>query len=131
MLPMELVSNFLNSLKDKNGNEWSFAVKLYAGSISEQAVPLETALYENYPNPFNPYTTIRYSLKENLHTKLVIYNMLGQSIRTLVNGPMTPGVHTAQWDGCNEHGQHVSSGLYFYKLTAGSHVDTKRMMLIE
>ncbi len=119
------------SIVDENGNEWKFALKLYVGAITEESAPLCTALHNNYPNPFNPCTTIKYSLEKNFHTKLVIYNTIGQAVRTLVDGPMVSGFHTVEWDGMNEHGQKVSSGLYLYKLTAGSHIDTKRMMLIE
>ncbi len=118
-------------LRDKDGNEWSFALKLKINDQNEETQPLATALYENYPNPFNPSTTIRYSLSENLHTNVVVYNTLGQTVRTLVNEHVTAGMHTIEWDGRNDLGQKVSSGMYIYKLTAGSYVSTKRMMLIE
>jgi len=115
------------TLEDTAGNKWDYTVTLHA----QQGKPLEYALHENYPNPFNPTTTIQYVLKESQLTKLVIYNSLGQAIRTLVNEQQTAGVHTVQWNGCNDHGQKVSSGVYLYQLKAGSFVKTKRMMLIE
>jgi hypothetical protein len=90
------------------------------------------SLSQNYPNPFNPTTTISYTLKERSRVSLRIYNVAGQLIRTLVNGTKTPGeVHTATWDGRNDTGQSVSSGVYFYKLVAGSYVQTKKMVLLK
>jgi len=119
------------TLKDNKGNTWNYSVKIHVGSIAETEQPAFNALYENYPNPFNPTTTITYSLSENSRTKLVIYNTLGQEVRTLVNAPNTAGFHTVLWDGRNDNGQKISSGVYFYKLTAGTFIQTKRMMLVE
>ncbi len=115
------------TLEDSAGNKWEYTMKLYP----QQGRPIEYSLHENYPNPFNPSTTISYSLKENKHTQLVIYNALGQKIRTLVHEPQTAGIHAIQWNGQNENGEQVSSGIYFYRLTAGSFIQTRRMMLIE
>ena len=78
-----------------------------------------------------PTTTIRYVLKESHLAHLVVYNSLGQKIRTLVHEPQTAGIHTIQWNGKNENGEKVASGIYFYQLKAGSFVKTRRMMLIE
>ena len=114
-------------LSDDKGNLWSFTAIMHVNS----GKPLEYALYENYPNPFNPSTTIKYSLKTAGHTKLTIYNMLGQKIQTLVNEPKTAGIHTVKWDGRNSLGEQTSSGVYFYRIEAGDFVKTKRMILIE
>ena len=119
------------TLKDNKGNIWDYTFKVYVGFVAESDVPAVNALHSNYPNPFNPTTTISYSLKENLHTKLVIYNTLGQEVRRLVDSTNNAGVHMVQWNGRNNNGQKVSSGLYFYKINAGSFVQTKRMMLLE
>jgi hypothetical protein len=90
------------------------------------------SLSQNYPNPFNPTTTITYTLAERADVSLRIYNVAGQLIRTLVNETGSPGeVHTATWDGRNDAGQSVSSGVYFYRLTAGSYVQTKKMVLLK
>ncbi|MFC1574140.1 FlgD immunoglobulin-like domain containing protein, partial [Candidatus Latescibacterota bacterium] len=75
--------------------------------------------------------TIRYSLRENRHTTLTVFNSLGQEIRTLVDSPQTAGVHTASWDGRNELGQNVSSGVYLYRLRSGGYVKTMKMVLFE
>ena len=125
--PQKAVTELPFMLKDDSGNKWNFTVLLNVNS----GKPICNALYDNFPNPFNPVTTIRYSLKENIHTSLVIYNSLGQQIRTLVDYPQTAGIHALQWDGKNDYGQKVSSGLYFYMFKSGSFVQTKRMMLLE
>ena len=115
------------TLTDDKGASWDFSLPVLVNAC----VPVSNALYENFPNPFNPETTIHYSLHENEYAKLVIYNSLGQVVRTLVDEPVTAGIHTVQWNGVNESGQKVSSGVYFYRLTAGSFAKTKRMMLVE
>jgi len=115
------------TLVDASGNTWNYtaSVRVSAGT------PLQYALHANYPNPFNPSTTICYSLIDAQHTKLTVFNAIGQTIRTLVNEPQTAGIHTVQWDSRNSLGEQVSSGVYFYRLEAGTYVKTKRMMLIE
>lgn len=116
------------TLRDAYGNIWNSPVLVRASTGS---LPLQNALYENYPNPFNPSTTIKYSLKEAQKTSLVIYNSLGQKIRTLIDAPQSAGIHNIQWDGKNDRRQQVSSGVYFFKLNAGKFVQTKRMMMME
>ena len=118
-------------LKDNTGNQWNFSMKVYIGS-NEESTPLAfDALYDNFPNPFNPITTIKYSLKEDKYIELVIYNSLGQEIRTLVNTYIEAGMHTVKWDGKNNNGQKVSSGLYVYRLQAGNFTKTKRMLMLQ
>ena len=88
-------------------------------------------LKNNYPNPFNPTTTIEYSLKNNMNVKLSVYNVVGQKVKTLVNSSQTPGNHSVKWKGLNESGKRVSSGIYFYKLRSGSNVKMKKMILLK
>jgi len=114
-------------LQDDKGNRWDFSVKICANST----LPLMNFLENNFPNPFNPSTTINYYLKDNVHTKLVIYNTLGQKVRTLVDEQKAAGFYSVKWDGKNENGQMVSSGVYFYKFKAGNFVKTQKMMLLE
>lgn len=99
--------------------------------IAENAIPEEFILGSNYPNPFNPSTTLQYGLKENTHVVLTIYNMLGQEVRTLVNEVQTAGYKAVQWDGKNNAGTQVPSGIYIYKLQAGSFVSSKKMLLVK
>ena len=87
-------------------------------------------LHQNYPNPFNPTTTIDYALSANNHVTLKIYNLIGQEVRTLVNLYQVSGHHEAMWDGKDNHGQSVSSGIYLYRLQVGSQTITKKMTLL-
>jgi photosystem II stability/assembly factor-like uncharacterized protein len=81
-------------------------------------VPQKFSLSQNYPNPFNPSTSISYGLPEQSYVRLRVFNMLGQNVRTLVSGAQGAGTYEVVWDGKNAAGQHVSSGLYFYRLEA-------------
>jgi len=88
-------------------------------------------LSQNYPNPFNLSTKIEYSLPKDGYVHLTIYNVLGQKVKTLVDDEMNAGTHTITWDGTNEYGQVVSSGIYFYRLVAGENMVTKKMILMK
>ena len=88
-------------------------------------------LSQNYPNPFNPSTTIRYEIKHPSKVTLKIYNLLGQEVRTLVNKQQSNGIHFVVWDGKNERGQMVGSGVYFYRLQAGDFMKTRKMVLVK
>ncbi|MCG8606230.1 T9SS type A sorting domain-containing protein, partial [bacterium] len=94
------------------------------------AVPSEYALLQNYPNPFNPTTEIRFQLPEPSSVVLKIFNAIGQEIRTLTDSQYDSGLHRVRWDGNDENGRAVSSGIYFYKLKAGSFTEVKKMSLL-
>jgi serine protease AprX len=112
------------------------------------SVPTGFALYQNYPNPFNPATAIRFNVQDSkfkvpTHTTLKIYNILGQKVRTLVDEPKTAGKHEVIWDGKDDEGKDVASGIYFYQLTVrqahrpeqsrgtvGERTLTKKMVLL-
>jgi hypothetical protein len=93
--------------------------------ISNQ-VPSEFKLYQNYPNPFNPMTNIKFQIPKAGFVKLVIYDIIGREIATLVNEELTPGIYEVQWDGSN-----YPSGVYYYRLKAGDYSDTKKMVLLK
>jgi hypothetical protein len=93
--------------------------------------PQEFALQQNYPNPFNPTTTIRYALKENADVTLKIYNVLGQLVKTLVNTKQTVGFKEVQWDGTNDFGVKVASGIYIYRIQANDFVQSKKMVMMK
>ncbi len=82
-------------------------------------------LFQNYPNPFNPSTSIRYALRHRSHVTLTVFDILGQRVAELVNGDIDAGYHEVKFDATN-----LASGVYFYRLTAGLFVDTKRLLLI-
>jgi PKD repeat protein len=89
------------------------------------------ALHTNHPNPFNPQTTISYSLPSSQRVRLDIYDVTGRMITTLVDGILEQGSHTALWNGRNTQGQVVSSGVYFYRLTTASDSSTRKMLLMK
>ncbi|MFQ5708492.1 MAG: FlgD immunoglobulin-like domain containing protein [bacterium] len=93
-------------------------------------IPNEYALLQNYPNPFNPETVIRYQLPKPGHVKLVIYNQLGKRVRSLVNSDKVAGNYQVQWDGRNDSGKQVASGIYVYQLRAGDFVASKKLLLM-
>ena len=94
-------------------------------------VPSAFALHKNYPNPFNPVTTIRYDIAEAVEVTLTIYNALGQQVRRLVNSPHQPGGYTIIWDGKSDNGQVLASGLYIYRLQAGEFVQSRKLLLLK
>jgi flagellar hook assembly protein FlgD len=94
-------------------------------------IPLQYYLEQNFPNPFNPSTTIQYNLPNQEQVKLNVYNVLGQLVKTLVNSFQSAGFHSVIWDGSNNNGQKVSSGIYFYKIDAGKFINIKKMILIK
>lgn len=94
-------------------------------------LPTEFGLDQNYPNPFNPSTNMAFSLPEPSRVNLSVFNVLGQHVRTVVDEDMPAGYHTVVWDGANESGSTVASGLYFYRLEAGSFVETKKAMVLK
>jgi len=112
-------------------------VLAFLGNQTDPPVGVEPTGYayslsQNRPNPFNPTTSIEYTVKDQGVVTLRIYNVAGQLIRSLVNDVKAPGeVHIATWDGRNDAGQSVSSGVYFYKLVSGDFVQTKKMVLLK
>ncbi len=100
--------------------------------ISVQTRPAVFSLAANYPNPFNPQTTIQYALPQAADVGLTVYNVLGQPIRTLVAEHQSAGRYAVEWDATNDSGQSVSSGMYFYRLQAGGDfLDIKKMLLLK
>lgn len=116
-------------LKDRDNHRWSF--KLTAAIEADK--PKTCDLFVNFPNPFNPSTKIRYRLANGKEqaTQLIIYDVLGKPVKTLVSEKQAAGEYTVIWDGMDDFGQYVSSGLYFYKLTSGSFTKIKKMTLLK
>lgn len=108
----------------------------YWGDTVPTNVPTEprqfhNALVQNFPNPFNPTTTIAFSLARRSHVVLAIYDVRGALVRTLINEPRATGNYRVEWDGRNNAGASVSSGVYFYRLNAGGFRSTKKMVLLK
>ncbi|MGH1365418.1 MAG: T9SS type A sorting domain-containing protein [Calditrichia bacterium] len=94
-------------------------------------VPASFALEQNYPNPFNPETTIRYAVPEAGRVVVAVYNTLGQRVRTLVDEQHSIGSYRAVWNGRNDQGASLASGVYLYKMTSGSFTATRKLMLLK
>ena len=97
----------------------------------KEITPTEYKLSQNYPNPFNPSTIIEYSLPEASYVSMKIYNVLGREVRTLVNGSQNAGNYQTQWNGLDNAGNKVATGMYIYRITAGNYVATKKMLLLK
>jgi hypothetical protein len=94
-------------------------------------LPVDYMLSQNYPNPFNPTTSISFSVPEASIVRIAIYDLLGQEVRTLFDGPMERGTNEVRWDGRNFNGTQASSGLYIYRMIAGSFVESRKMMFLK
>ena len=105
------------------GGEWEV-------SLARTAAPAEYALSQNFPNPFNPQTTIHYALARSGPIELAIYDVNGQRVRGLVDGLQEMGEHTATWDGQDDRGKAVASGVYFCRLQADGFVDTRKLVFV-
>ena len=103
-----------------------------AGVLELQSTPREFALHQNFPNPFNPDTTIKYDLAESADVTLQIYNVLGQVVRTLVaSEAQNAGRYQIRWSGMDDRGVSVSSGIYFYRISAGEFQNVRKLMLLK
>lgn len=119
---------------DANGNASAASNMISTTIVSvDEAELLPTAfgLSQNYPNPFNPTTSIQFALPQASDVNLVIYNILGQKVRTLVNGYMPAGYITTSWDGLDQNGKEISSGTYIYRLETGEMSFSKKMVLMK
>lgn len=97
----------------------------------EETTPITFHLYENYPNPFNPSTNITFDLPVTEHVNIAVYNILGQKVRVLASKKFTAGKHTLRWDGKDDHGKAMSSGVYFLKFHSDSYSATQKMVLMK
>jgi len=88
-------------------------------------------LYNNYPNPFNPVTTLRYDLPEDALVNITIYDIMGRIVRTLINSQQNAGFKSIQWNATNDAGSPLSAGLYLYKIQADNFVQTRKMVLLK
>ncbi|UCB52423.1 MAG: T9SS type A sorting domain-containing protein [Candidatus Zixiibacteriota bacterium] len=94
-------------------------------------IPRRFALFQNQPNPFNPVTQISYQLPEACQVRVIVYDLRGQKVRTIVDGYQEAGYRRIVWDGRNDRGDVVASGIYFYKIKAGDFVDSKKMVILK
>jgi len=106
-------------------------VRLSALSSDALGLPQAFALKQNYPNPFNPSTNVAFELPSDGHVNLSIYNVLGQKVRTVTDQHYPAGRWEVEWNGADDNGDRVATGIYFYRLTMGDEVRTRKMMLLK
>ena len=136
-LPIQLTNNNVDSIRVLVSSGADNQVVLL-NSMQEDiknSIPRDWMLYQNYPNPFNPTTTIEFDVPELAskipHAAIQIFNILGQRVRTIERGIFDAGRYSVKWDGMNENGVRVASGVYFYRLLAGDYVSTKKMVMLK
>ena len=93
-------------------------------------IDYEFALYNAYPNPFNPTTTIEFEVPHSMDVVLNIYDISGRLIKTLVDGTKYTGIHSAVWDGTDQNGNNVANGLYIYKLMSNQNISISNKMIL-
>jgi hypothetical protein len=111
-------SMYVVLIKEPDLNQMGPGGRLDGTEGISETIPETVVLHPNYPNPFNPTTTISFEIPYSMQVQVKIFNVLGQEVRTLYDEPLTGGVYKAVWDGLNNYGQPVSAGLYFYRLQA-------------
>ena len=100
-------------------------------SHNQEVMPEAFQLHPNYPNPFNPNTAIKYSLGTNSFVNLTIFDLSGNIIKTLVNKSQVQGIHFSRWNGLNENGNRVPSGMYFIKIKSGAYSQSRKMVFLK
>jgi len=98
--------------------------------VGDDDMPVSNILSQNFPNPFNPSTTISFSLEKSSDVTLRIYDTSGARIYTLASGSFPAGTFDRRWNGMNDRGEKAASGVYFYRLTAGDFIVTRKMVLL-
>ena len=110
-------------------------ISFYSNSVGvdnrSETLPQGFALEQNFPNPFNPFTTLRYDLPENALVNITIYDMMGRVVRTMVNTQQNAGFKSLRWNATNDKGALISAGLYLYTIQAGEFRQTKKMVLLK
>ena len=149
----DVVSNYLsnNFFEDDQleyDTEYFYRVAYFADELSEYSdtlsivlqqldndndvqSPSSFKLYSNYPNPFNPVTSLSYDLPKNSYVSIIIYDMLGNVINNLVKSNQSSGFKSVQWNATNNQGEPVSAGVYIYSIEAGEFRQTKKMILLK
>jgi len=108
-----------------------FVLSRAALGIVDELLPAVFTLHQNHPNPFNPVTTLRYDLPENSLVNIIIYDLLGRQVKSLINQTQDAGFKSVIWDATNDFGKPVSAGVYLYQIQAGEFVQTKKMVLLK
>lgn len=120
-----------SSLKRTCRTTLSSNTSIASAEFNNDQVPKEFTVSQNYPNPFNPSTVISYSVPISSLVSIRVFNLLGQEVKTLINTERQAGYYTVQWNGDNNSGRTVASGMYIYRVEAGQYVKTMKMMLLK
>ncbi|NKB68448.1 MAG: T9SS type A sorting domain-containing protein [Candidatus Latescibacteria bacterium] len=138
-LNVELPIEFIRLTGNLNGTFFVDDVRLVAATPRvptaiaadyDQSPAIELALEQNFPNPFNSGTVIRFALSMSQEAELAIYNLAGQKVATLTRGMLSAGVHAVPWQGHDERGRMLASGLYLYRLQAGDRIETRKLLMV-
>ncbi len=121
----------LELVNDVTSARFVIGTQSYSNREINALLPREFALDQNFPNPFNPSTNIRLALPATAEVRLDLYNLLGRRVRTLVDGPLETGYHTLAWDGTDQNGGRVASGIYFYRMTTAYFTQSRKMLLLK
>ncbi|MCF7805303.1 MAG: FG-GAP-like repeat-containing protein [Candidatus Marinimicrobia bacterium] len=127
----EIVLNWVRINENPIKMDISHATLDVITGILDNSLPTEFVLFQNHPNPFNPSTTFRYGLPEEASVRLLVYDLMGRKVRTLVAKEQDAGWYEIEWNGTNDLGNEVSSGVYFYFLESGDFVDNKKMVYMK
>ena len=123
---MENLEQRMEELYDQLGNEFEKRDKNLTTTI-----PTRYELSQSYPNPFNPLVTIPFALPKTSHVQIEIYNALGRRVATLVNQSLNAGYHTATWNGKNQQGESLASGVYFVRMKAGEYLKNQKIIMMK
>ena len=126
-----LISAVFYNTEGSPSDTLAFEFPYVVENMEDNAPELFTSLNSNYPNPFNPSTTISFDLARSGKARLSVFNVKGQLVKELVDGDLAPGTHRITWNGLDAGGRGVSSGVYFYRLEAGDYVSTRKMLMIK
>ena len=116
---------------DLSTNELFYVVSFKEEEVGDIGLPTQTIVYTNYPNPFNPTTTISYDIASESNVRIDIYNIRGQKVKTLVDEHHIAGRYKADWHGNDDNNRNVASGVYFYRMSTSDYSSTKRMLLLK
>ncbi|MBT4283201.1 MAG: T9SS type A sorting domain-containing protein, partial [Candidatus Marinimicrobia bacterium] len=103
----------------------------WLGIIGNDVIPNDFAIHGNYPNPFNPITTLRFDIDIQSNVSITVFNVIGEEIKTLQNGDLAPGQYNVKWNARDNNGKAVPSGMYLYSIQSNGRTLTGKMLLLK
>jgi hypothetical protein len=128
---LQSIYNGLCSCPESHGKETLRQTLEGMLNSGNDPLPYETSVSQNFPNPFNAATSFVYSIKSEAHVEIVIYDIRGRIVKTLINEIIRPGHYTATWDGADSNGNPMPSGIYFYRLKTAHTSQARKMLLLK